>query len=328
MRSRPLAALLVVATAATLSLAACGTGGLASLDGPSLAADSALAVEDGASGGSEPAAGADEGTPDAAGGDVRMSVDDRPFTLHEPPGYDPVEPTSLVVALHGYPSTAAELDDYLGLTAASDDRGFLLALPEGLEDRDGGRYWNAIDGGCCDLDDVGTDDSAWLSLVLDSLTTTFRVDRVVVVGHSAGGYMAHRLACDHADQVDAIASLAGPLPLDTSLCEPAGPVTVLQIQGDADPVVGYAGADDGASAPTTAATWARLDGCAPTPSNGPTLDLDAGLAGAETTVEVWRSGCDTGTQVQLWTIHGGQHTPDLTPAFTDTVLDVLLGTES
>jgi len=327
MRSRPVAALLATATA--LVLAGCGVGGVANLDGPSLTDDPPSGgVAQSEDDGSEPLAGADDGTPDAAGGDVHMSVDDRPFTLHEPAGYDPVDPTALVVALHGAPSSGAELDDYLGLTEASDDRGFLLALPEGLKDRDGGRYWNAIDGGCCDTYGVGNDDSAWLSHVLDSLTTTFRVDRVVVVGHSAGGYMAHRLACDHADQVDAIASLAGPLPIDTSLCDPSGPVSVLQIQGDADPVVGYSGADDGTSAPGTAATWARLDGCAPTPSMGGPLDLDAGLAGDETAVEVWRSGCDEGSQVQLWTIHGGQHVPDLTPSFTDTVLDVLLGSGS
>lgn len=329
MRSRPLAALAVAVTlaVATPVLAGCGAGGVAGLDGPSLMADSADA-DGGPDGAVVPASGADDGTPDAAGGDVRISVEGRPVTLHQPPGYDPVHPTSLVIGLHGAPGDGAGLAGYLGLVEASDDRGFLLALPEGLEDRDGYQYWNAIDGGCCDMYGVGNDDSTWLSQVIDSLTTTFRVDRVVVVGHSAGGYMAERLACDHADQVDAIASLAGPLPIDTSLCRPSRPVTVLQIAGDADTVVGYAGADDGASAPTTAAAWARFDDCDTASSSAPALDLDATLPGAETAVQVWDEGCADGSQVQLWTIRGGEHVPDLTPEFTPDVLDVLLGSGS
>lgn len=264
------------------------------------------------------------GSPSDAG-DITLTVDGRSFTVHEPAGYDPATPTALVVGLHGYTSNAHEFDSYFDLTAASDARGFLLALPDGLTNPKGDHYWNAVDGGCCDFYSAGTDDSTWLSHVLTDLTDRYRVDRVVVIGHSNGGYMAQRLACDHADQVDVIALLAGPLSDDPAACRPSQPVTVLHIHGDADDTVPYDGEHPAASARATAEEWARLDGCAATPTTGAPLDLDSDLGGDETTVQRWDQGCRDGSQVQLWTIHGGGHVPAISPDFVPDVLGVALG---
>ncbi len=248
----------------------------------------------------------------------------RPFRLHVPAGYDGATPLPLVVGLHGYTSSSQELDRYLGLSAASDARGFLLALPDGTLDRRGDRFWNATST-CCDIDRTGVDDSGYLSALVTAVRAAYPVDRVAVVGHSNGGYLAHRFACDHADQVDAIASLAGPLPADTSGCRPSRPVSVLHVHGTADTTVPYDGRAGDSSAPGTAAAWARLDGCRPTPAAAPAQDDDASLPGAETTVLVWADGCRDGSRVALWTIAGGQHVPQLSSAFTGQVLDVLLG---
>jgi polyhydroxybutyrate depolymerase len=258
----------------------------------------------------------------AAGSTGSIEVDDRPFDLHVPTGYDG-GPTTLVLALHGYTSDSREFDRYLGLTGASDQRGFLLALPNGLVDEAGDRFWNALSG-CCDFYLADPDDSTYLSDVISTVSATYAVDSVAVVGHSNGAFMAHRLACEHADQIDAIATLAGTLPADTSGCLPEAPVRVLDIHGDADAVVPYTGSWNTASAEDTAQTWATLDGCDPTPAPGPPADLDSSLPGSETTVTRWSTGCADGGEVQLWTIVGGAHTPTLGPAAAPAVLDFLL----
>jgi polyhydroxybutyrate depolymerase len=49
--------------------------------------------------------------------------------------------------------------------------------------------------------------------------------------------MAYRMACDHADQVAAIVSLAGAMYEDTARCTPSEPVGVLQIHGTADDTI-------------------------------------------------------------------------------------------
>ncbi len=261
----------------------------------------------------------------APGTTGRVELDGRPYRLHVPRGYAASAPVPLVVALHGFTSRSSELDAYLGLTAAADERGFLLALPEGTTDRAGHQFWNAVDGGCCDLYSSRVDDSGYLSRLVTQVSSSYAVARVAVVGHSNGGYMAERFACDHADQVDAIASLAGPLAFDTSLCRPSRPVRVLDIHGDADETVPYLGraAERSASAMDTVARWATLDGCTSGPAKGPAMDLEATIPGPETTPTVW-SGCRGGSGVQLWTIHRGRHVPTFTPAFTGDVLDVVL----
>jgi polyhydroxybutyrate depolymerase len=268
-------------------------------------------------------------TPSAAvapGTTGTVDLDGRPYRLHVPATYTTSSRVPLVVGLHGYTSTSSGLDDYLGLTAASDARGFLLALPEGTTDPQGHQFWNAVDHGCCDLSGTHVDDSGYLSHLIAQLTSSYAVSTVVVVGHSNGGFMANRLACDHADQVDAIASIAGPLPYDTSLCHPSRPVRVLHVHGDDDDTVPYQGsaAEMSAGAQQTAQRWAELDGCTVGPTTGPALDLDRATSGAETTPVAY-TGCRDGVEVRLWTIHGGRHVPTLTPQFTPDVLDYLLG---
>lgn len=253
-----------------------------------------------------------------------VALGKRPFRLHVPAGDDGTAPLPLVVALHGYTSNSEDLDRYLGLTPASDARGFLLALPDGTLDSRGDEFWNAAPS-CCDFDGSRVDDSGYLSDLIAAVRAAHPVDRVAVVGHSNGGYMAHRLACDHADQVDAIASLAGPLPADTSGCRPSRPVSVLHIHGTADTTVPYRARAGDSSAPATAAAWAALDGCRPTATAAPAQDDDSSIAGAETTVQVWSDGCRDDSRVELWSIQGGPHTPQLTSAFTGQVLDFLLG---
>jgi polyhydroxybutyrate depolymerase len=131
--------------------------------------------------------------------------------------------------------------------------------------------------------------------------------------------MAHRMACEAADELAAIVSLAGMTWKDPSRCKPQGPVSVLQVHGDADDIIQYGGGlfatghDLGQypSAPDTVAQWAALNGCTGARADtGMRLDIDQGLPGSETRVERY-AGCPQGA-VELWTIAGGGHTPQLT----------------
>src|SRR5690348_1869655 len=90
--------------------------------------------------GAAPATPATPGTP---GSTVTVGLGDRPFRLHVPKQYRSGGRLPLVVVLHGYTSSAEEADRYFGLTAESDRRGFLYAMPDGTRDPDGHRFWNA-----------------------------------------------------------------------------------------------------------------------------------------------------------------------------------------
>jgi polyhydroxybutyrate depolymerase len=272
------------------------------------------------------ACGHDKPTPAAATGELTVQLDNRPFQLYVPTVL-PTQPVPLVVGLHGYGSNSTQLADYFGLIDQAQRRGFLLALPDGTLNSSGAQFWNATDA-CCNLNGSNVDDSAYLSQLINAVKASYPVDatRVYIIGHSNGGFMAHRMACDHADQIAAIASLAGAVWNDPSRCTPSRPVSVLQIHGTSDTTIRYAGGTAAAIYPgaeQTFATWRSLDGCAAAvTTTAHALDLDSSLPGAETDI-LAAQGCRDGVQVQLWRMAGGVHVPTLSASFTPAVLDFL-----
>jgi polyhydroxybutyrate depolymerase len=139
------------------------------------------------------------------------------------------------------------------------------------------------------------------------------------------------MACDHADLVAGIVSVAGAMWVDPKRCAPSGAVSVLEIHGTADAVIAYDGGVFHAGFPpypgatTSVADWARFDGCAtPGDASLAPLDLDRALPGAETSVTRYATGCRGASSVELWTVRGAGHSPTLSGAVAGKVLDFLL----
>jgi polyhydroxybutyrate depolymerase len=242
---------------------------------------------------------------------------ERPYGLHLPRTWDRSVAAPLVVMLHGYGSSGEAHAESFHLPALSDEAGFVLAYPDGLVDSRGKRFWNATEA-CCDFDGRGVDDVAYVTYLIDDVSSRMPIDarRIYVVGHSNGGFMAHRLACELAPRIAAIVSIAGAGRKDPSRCVPSEPVSVLEIHGDADDIIRTAGGRvfdmsgrEYPGAVDTVTAWAKRLGCDPAmrPAGGP-LDLDEVVAGPETT-EADFTSCRGGVDVALWTVHGGDHLP-------------------
>lgn len=257
---------------------------------------------------------------------------DRPVIVHVPAAQDPQTPAPLLLMLHGYTSSGAELADYWTVGDVAENRGLLYAYPDGTEDRAGDPFWNATDA-CCDFHGSSVDDSAYLAAVIADIQAAANVDprRIYLAGHSNGGFMSYRMACDHAEVVAAIMSLAGATFAGADDCRPAVPVAILQVHGTDDDVIRYEGGRIAGPYPGAAegvGLWAAYDGCDATLVTTPqTLDLDVGLSGPdgpqETTVAA-STGCAPGGHVELWSIEGGAHGPDLTTDFGEAVVEFLL----
>ena len=273
-------------------------------------------------------AGSIGGGGEGAGGLQTTFGGDRPVELRVPSDYTPEEPAPLLILLHGYSANAALQESYFSLEGAAHERGMLYAVPEGLVDGMGNQYWNASEA-CCDFFGTMVDDSAYLRGLIDEISGVYEVDpkRVYFVGHSNGGFMSHRMACDHADTVAAIVSLAGALDDMGAGCTASEPVSVLQVHGTMDETILYDGGDllgnVYTSASETVVFWAGENGCDATATDDPaSLDLDDGLAGAETTVSR-HEGC-AGGEAELWSIQGGSHIPDLGASWAPAILDFLM----
>jgi len=256
--------------------------------------------------------------PGTSHADVDIDLGRGPVTVHVPPTYDPAVPAPLLLFLHGYgPGVDGEGHMNLsGIPPWADELGLLYVAPDGTEDPDGILMWNATDA-CCDFFGSGVDDSGYLRALIEAIITGLNVDtdRIIVVGASAGGFMAHRMACDHADLIAAIASIAGATWADATMCAPSEPIRVLQIHGSEDVNVGFDGGElDSVAYPGAVETtemWAELNGCSLEPYLGwPALNMADDLPGYETTVAKYEDGCDAGGTAELWTMVGADHGPD------------------
>ena len=258
----------------------------------------------------------------------------RPYDVFVPSTYADGTPMPLLLLLHGYSASGDIQEAYFQMQALAEARGFLYVHPDGTVNQIGQQFWNATPA-CCGFG-TSVDDSQYLLDIITDVSNAYSVDpkRIYVMGHSNGGFMSYRMACDHADVIAAVASLAGATFADDADCSPSQPVSVMQVHGTADGTIAYEGAQIiGNAYPgaiETAAKWAKYNGCTGDlgPAAATTLDFDQSVPGAETT-EQSHTGCPSGVAVGVWTIEGGAHIPPInTPStpypMTEAIVDFLL----
>lgn len=246
---------------------------------------------------------------------VRAIGGDRPATLNLPNDYVAGTPIPLVLVLHGFTSNAGWTDDYFGISQRIDADRIAVILPNGTRDPDGQSFWNGTDY-CCDLHQSGIDDVAYLNGLVEEASEHMAVDGVYLIGLSNGGFMSYRMACESMPGLRAIAAVAGTTFVDPARCEGAAPISVLHIHGTADNVIRYGGGTrrNGEAgypgAVETVSRWAARAECEMDAADAlPAIDLVAALDSDETGVTRYRSGCQDGLSVELWTIDEGPHVP-------------------
>jgi polyhydroxybutyrate depolymerase len=267
---------------------------------------------------------ASSASPPADGGPASL-VASRPYALSIPRAADGKTPLPLVLVMHGYGGSGKATAEGWGYFELGEREGFLVAAPDGTLDQRGSRFWNASDA-CCNFYGAEVDDVAYVRAILDDVAARTPLDkkRVFVVGHSNGGFFAHRLACDMPDRIAAVVSHAGAAWKDGERCRPIEPVSVVQVHGTADETVRPGGGlvfdRPGARYPSVAETislWKDRLGCSGEPDRGVAqLDLDVRIPGAETRVDRF-VGCRAA--LELWTIDHGAHSPAFGRAWAEAV---------
>lgn len=245
---------------------------------------------------------------------------DRPVDLKAPAELTDGKLYPLVMVLHGYGASGFVQQAYFGAGALVTSNTAFVIAPDGTVDSGGSQFWNA-DSACCDFGNTGVDDVAYLGGLLDTILASdwpIDPDRVFLIGHSNGGYMSYRMACERSDIIAAIAPLAGNASSQPASCTPERHVSVLHLHGTDDATVPFASGSSGAVASTM--QWAQKNGCETTRTPGPRLDLERNLDGAETHTET-HDGCPQDGAVEQWTIEGGSHIPVFGTTFTQIWFD-------
>lgn len=257
----------------------------------------------------------------------------RSYRLVVPDGVG--EGAPLVIALHGGGGNAAQLQASLTLDALAADEGFVVAYPNGTGKSVLGKSfftWNSDEECCGSAVEEGVDDVAFLDAVIDDVADAagVDVDRVFVFGHSNGGAMAHRYACERAERVAASASVGAPQRI--SACAPGRAVPFLVVHGTDDRCAPY---DDAAScggcfgaalaelgvvdegdvnedvladcdgAVAQASRWQRDNGCAQSFVDG--ADRRVVVAAGDAVCEVLADDAGCAAEVRLCTMQGAGH---------------------
>jgi polyhydroxybutyrate depolymerase len=272
------------------------------------AGDGSDASDDAAAASASP--GCSRGT--ASAGDHDESLDfggkTRAYRLHVPSGYSG-ESTPLVINMHGFLSNQMEQVKLTGMSALADREGFIVVYPAGAGEP---LAWNA--GDCCEYTERDRDDIGFIAALLDEIGETACIDltRVYATGFSNGGFLSHRIGCELSDRFAAIATVSAVLGVAPESCKPGRSLPVLQIHGEADPTIPYAGgapmgwellypglpAPNYRSVTATSDFWREQSGCAATRS-----ESNEGDAKCES-----YDDCDDGSAVTLCTVSGGGHT--------------------
>jgi polyhydroxybutyrate depolymerase len=226
----------------------------------------------------------------------------RSYRLYVPPSLPP-GPVPLVIALHGGTGSGAQFQRTSGLDEIADMHGFIAVYPDGTGQL---RTWNA--GYCCGAAQrQNVDDVAFIRQLIETIEISFSIDQrgVYAMGHSNGGMLAYRLACELSDRIAAVALQAGSLGVDE--CAPSSPVSLLHIHGTADtnhPIEGGVGSDSISgvsyrSARESVSAVAAADGCGEPAELTDPANPDVSL--------LWWTSCDDGAEVRLEMIEGATH---------------------
>lgn len=240
---------------------------------------------------------------------------ERPSTVYIPSDYDPATRYPLVVLLHGFGASGFVQSLYMDMDGSVDEKQWVLVTPDGTENAQGSRFWNATPS-CCAFseEDQMVDDVAYIRGLIEEAAATYSIDtsRVALIGHSNGGFMSLRLACEASDYVTTVLSLAGSTWAEAESCAPATyPVSVLALHGTDDETIPYEGSESRGfpGAPETAERFAVLAGCDPEVTTRlEDVDMDGAIAGAETE-RIRYENCVRGATVELWTMNGSPHIP-------------------
>jgi polyhydroxybutyrate depolymerase len=238
---------------------------------------------------------------------------ERPAQVQIPSDYTTTTRYPLIIVLHGFGASGYVQSLYLGLDTRVDSMQYILVVPEGTENANGQQFWNATPACCArSQEDLQIDDVAYIRSLIEEAAATYSIDpaRIGLIGHSNGGFMALRMACEASDLVTSVVSLAGSTFIDDASCAPTThPVSVLAMHGDADDTVLYDGTQFYPGAAETIRRFAAHAGCdTSNPVMAPNIDVVGSIAGAETTVLQY-SGCPAGVDVDFWTLVGAPHIP-------------------
>ncbi|VFA97176.1 Poly(3-hydroxybutyrate) depolymerase [Nocardia cyriacigeorgica] len=210
---------------------------VAAAAGTLLAATVAGAPANAASEGPLPPPGPSCSTTSTGDGSKEVDLTDstgelRKYRLFVPAGI--TGPAPLIIALHGGQSNPATFEGQSGWTGFAKTNKVIVAYPRGSKPDGGAGKW------AWEFARNTGPDVAYLRSVAEHIAGTYCVapNRVHFVGHSNGGQMTTRMACEGADWIASAAVWAGAKGAwDAADCPASRPISYAVMVNDNDPII-------------------------------------------------------------------------------------------
>ena len=234
----------------------------------------------------------------------------------------------LVVFLHPYTWTAG---GWYNEYAPDKTRPQIHLLPAGTVDRLGYPFWNATSA-CCNINHLNVDDVAYVEALIRNAIRFHHADpdNVVLVGHSNGGFMVHRMICEIPSMFSLAVSINGATWFRREDCPAlrrrvgAFP-TVINIHATRDLVVPAAGGhvhvfpymEAFPSVVEATRRWSVASGCG---AEQVTYLQTPFLSSGSTRVRQ-HLNCTRGNKVAQWDLVGEAHAPSFVSNWLNTILN-------
>ncbi len=242
------------------------------------------------------------------------------FDVYEPDGLGS-QPVPLLLLLHGgtQDKSAMRSGASLEFLTIADRETFLVLIPNGTVSPGGtsgptGSFnWNDCRGDMA-VGETPADDVGFLAALIDWAQAGYPIDaeRVYATGASNGGLMSYRLAFELSERIAAIGAVIANLPAQSQCpAPPAHPLSVLIMNGTADPLMPWGGGAISGnrgtvfSAAATREFFRNFLGTAPDPVHTLFPDLDPADAGRAER-GLYGGGAE-GTEVAFYMLSNGGH---------------------
>lgn len=248
--------------------------------------------------------------------------------VYLPNDYNPKKKYPLVISLHGFGGSATIQNTLFDFRPFTTSMQFILINVDGMQGVGGIRFWDATDF-CCNYGQEKIDDVGYISDVIESMSEEYSINlkRVHLFGHSNGGFMSYRMACDMPEKIASLVSFAGVNWNDFSKCKGEEPIPVLHIHGTKDFLIKYQGTGKFPSAEKTAEQWAEHNNCSEgkveTQSFNDLKPLNMKVPYLKTKEKFW-TDCDKGATVKFWSVKDGDHLMTFNHDYLKRLLEYLL----
>lgn len=233
----------------------------------------------------------------------------RRYRLYIPNSVSAGATVPLVIALHGGLGYSSQFEANSGLDGFAESNKFIAVYPDGVGIQPDGTGYQSWNGGyCCGFAATqNIDDVTFIRNLVADLRRTLPINekRVYAIGHSNGGILSYKLACELSDVVVAIGVQAGSNVV--SNCHPAFPVSIFHLHGTGDtnvPING--GKGSGVSGTTFVSARSSVDAMVTVDRCSDSTPKSLVATNSDIAALSWTQ-CASNTEVRLVTVKGATH---------------------